>query len=139
MQRKFNNGIAIGIIDNDKHCPSYLNEMDLLCKSEHLAVYKHRYMCHYIITIIPAVDTFILECAKEAGVNVRDFGFSSNLKEFTKCTKKVTSNINPIFTRLFSILEDSSEFGLLKQVLTYLIENKYQSTNDSLKQFFDVR
>lgn len=88
MMERFSERFAIGIIDADKRKPSYLNEFREISSSEHLKVFRHKFRTHFIILIYPATDGFILSCANVAKVNLRDFGLSPKLSEFTSQTKK---------------------------------------------------
>ena len=53
---------------------------------------KHKSRHQYLITISPAVDKFVLDSAKEQGVNTEEYNLPSTLKEFTKLSKSVISN-----------------------------------------------
>ena len=89
-----------------------------------------------MIKISPAIDRFILDCAQEQGVNVNEFGLSSELKEFTKQTKNVESKKDLRFKKLFKKLKDNQEIIILRNVLNFLKENKYNSTQEDLIRFF---
>lgn len=84
MEDKF----AIGIIDKDKVQLGYIKECDAIAQTEHLTLMKHRKRYQYLITIAPAVDKLILDCAEEQRVNIKDFDLPSELKKFTAETKK---------------------------------------------------
>lgn len=127
---------AIGIIDKDKRTPGYLDQFSKIADRGHLELYVHASKPHYFITISPAVDKMILDCADELGVNMGDFGLPTSLSEFTKKTKKVDSNKNPVFTTLFQNLLDSEDFVVLSRTLNYLLTNTYNSKIDDLKNLF---
>lgn len=136
MQTKFAQRFAIGIIDADKRRPGYLAEFVALASSAHLTLYRHLKRKHYIILVSPAVDTFILACAGSAGVKMEDFGLPSKLMDFTEQAKKVMSNKDKRFKRLFRASENSAELQLLKSVLTYLADNPYNADESILIGFF---
>jgi hypothetical protein len=90
-----------------------------------------------LITIKPAVDGFILDCAKDLDVFPEAFGLPSELREFIKISKSVTSNADYRFKSLFASLAKHSEIQALKKLLVYLCENRYQSSLDEIKNIFD--
>ncbi len=136
MKEKYGDSFAIGIIDKDKVEMGYLGECDVLANSKHLTLYKHKFRHHYIITVAPAIDGFVLDCAKEQSVNLEEYGLPSELKAFTKITKQVTSNTDGRFKSLFSVIDQNPEIVALKSVLTYLNGTRYQADADALKLFF---
>lgn len=136
MKDKFADSFAIGIIDKDKVEMGYLSLCDILAQTEHLTLYKHKTRHHYMITIAPAVDMFVLDCAKEQGVAVEDFDLPSELKAFTKVTKQVTSNTDSRFKALFYAIQQNTEMIALKQTLQYLNDTMYKVNLDVLKSLF---
>lgn len=139
MRNKFKDSFAVGIIDNDKRRPGYLDEFVLVSGSEHLALYKHTSMHHFIITISPAAEVFILDSAKETGLSMPDFGLPSDLNGLKKITKRIVSSKNDSLTRLFSSLRSFGEVALLTGVLEYLLENKYSASVEELTGIFRDR
>lgn len=127
---------AIGIIDKDKVQLGYIRECDEIARTKHLTLMKHRQRHQYLVTIAPAIDGFVLDCAKEQGVDTETFGIPSELKRFTKLSKDVTSNSDPRFKSLFAAIKDNSEIRSLKLALKYLCDHKYASDNDCLKGIF---
>ena len=91
---------AVGIIDKDKVQLGYIQECDVIAQTEHLTLMKHRERHQYLITIAPAVDKFVLDCAEEQMVDVKAFGLPDELKRFTDETKRVSSNSDPRFKSL---------------------------------------
>ena len=55
---------------------------------------------------------------------------------FTEISKSVTSNTDLRFKALFAALKDNQEVKLLRTVLHYLSENKYNTDVEVLKQIF---
>ncbi|MDE6288102.1 MAG: hypothetical protein K2M00_04885 [Muribaculaceae bacterium] len=128
---------AIGIIDRDKKLSGYLEECDEIASTKHLTLLKHKSRNHYIITIKPAVDGFILDCALERGVKPEDYGLPSKLQDFTKESKSVTSNSDNRFKKLFKALINNSEFRNLRESLKYLIDNTFSVDLKILKDIFE--
>lgn len=137
MQEKYANRFAVGIIDADKRRPGYLNEFSEICSSKHIKLFRHSVRCHFIILIHPAADGFILSCAENAQIQMKDYGLSPILKEFTSQTKNVMSNKDYRFKRLFKSIEDVDEMKLLKELLDYLVNKTYMVSNIGAISIFD--
>ncbi len=136
LKSTFADKFAIGIIDKDKVQLGYIQECDIIATAEHLTLMKHRERHQYLITIAPAVDKFVLDCAQEQMVDVKDFGLPSELITFTKESKSVSSNSDPRFKSLFAAIKNNSEIHTLKMALKYLCENQYSSDSAFLKELF---
>lgn len=134
LKSTFADKFAIGIIDKDKVQLGYIQECDVIAKTEHLTLMKHRKRHQYLITIAPAVDKFVLDCAQEQMVDVKAFGLPDELRSFTDETKRVSSNSDPRFKSLFAAIKNNSEIHSLKMVLKYLCDNKYTSDSDHLRK-----
>lgn len=136
LKTTFADKFAVGIIDKDKVQLGYIKECEVVAASKHLILMKHSERCQYLITIAPAIDGFVLDCAKEQGVNVGDYELPSRLEEFTKVSKSVTSNADKRFKALFSAISGNGEVKLLKMVLKYLCENRYATDVKQLVAMF---
>lgn len=136
LKSTFADKFAIGIIDKDKVQLGYIQECDIIATTEHLTLMKYRERHQYLITIAPAVDKFVLDCAQEQIVNVKAFGLPSELIKFTKESKSVSSNSDPRFKSLFAAIKNNSEIHTLKMALKYLCENQYSSDCAYLKELF---
>ena len=136
LNNTFAEQFAIGIIDKDKVELGYIQECNEIAKTEHLTLMKHRERHQYLITITPAVDGFILDCAEKQGVDLARYNLPKTLKDFTKIAKSVTSNTDNRFKMLFMAIKDNDEIKTLKSVLKYLCKNKYGSNVQIIKEFF---
>lgn len=105
MNSTFADRFAIGIIDKDKVLLGYIQECDIIAQTRHLTLMKHRERYQYLITIAPAVDKFVLDCAQEQMVNPDCFGLPNELKKFTDESKRVSSNSDPRFKALFAAIK----------------------------------
>ena len=121
MKSTFADRFAVGIIDKDKVQLGYIQECDVIAQTEHLTLMKHRKRHQYLITITPAVDKFVLDCAEEQMVDVKAFGLPDELKRFTDETKRVSSNSDPRFKSLFAAIKNNSEIHTLKMANGYNI------------------
>lgn len=128
---------SIGIIDDDKRAVAYIKDCKEIIKTKHLTLFKHEKRNQYLITIYPATDGFILNCAKEQGVDVSNFELPINFDDFLKAAKTKTSNKDQRFKKLFKEIKNHKEISLLQKVLTYLCENKYQSNVEEIKALCD--
>jgi len=127
---------AVGVIDSDKRKPSYVNEFKEIAHTEHLSLLKHTTKTHYLIMVSPAMDKFIIDCAEEEGVNLREYDLPSDLDAFKDQTKAVSTKNDVRFKRLFKKLKNNVEITILCNVLNYLKSNQYKSsTTDLLKLF----
>ena len=136
MQTKFADRFAVGVIDADKRQPGYVAEFHEIAASSHLKLLRHNIRPHFLILVFPAADGFILSCARNAEVDMSQFGLSTKLKEFTAQTKNVMSNKDPRFKQLFRTMEDCCEMKLLKSLLKYLTDATYRSNDDELAAIF---
>lgn len=136
MQEKFTDRFAVGIIDDDKRKPSYLNYFTQIASSRHISVYIHSSRPHFIILITPAIDGFILSCARDAGVNLSDYNLSHDIKKFTAQTKDVMSSKDSRFKKLFRDMEDTGEIKLMKSLVSYLVNTTYKASTDGINTIF---
>jgi len=136
LNRTFSDNFAVGIIDRDKMEPKYVDEFQAVAVHGHLQLLKHKNRPHYLITISPAVEMLIIDSAAEIGLDLNAYELSSDLNALKKFTKKVSSNVDSKFTRLFKDLGTSSDFSVLTKILNYLIDNKFKSNEDELKKIF---
>ena len=138
LKSTFADKFAIGIIDKDKVQLGYIQECDVIAQTEHLTLMKHRERHQYLITIAPAIDKFVLDCAQEQMVDVKAFCLPDELRRFTNETKRVSSNSDPRFKSLFEAIKNNNEMQSLKMTLTYLCENQYSSDSTYLRDLFVV-
>ncbi|MEE3447933.1 MAG: hypothetical protein VZQ51_04900 [Bacteroidales bacterium] len=89
-----------------------------------------------MITISPAVEMLIIDSAAEIGLDLNAYELSSDLNALKKFTKKVSSNVDSKFTKLFRDLRASSDFTVLFNALNYLIEDKFKTKIENLKIIF---
>ena len=137
MESNLKDQFSIGIIDNDKRQPSYIKEFVEIAHTNHISLLKHRERPHYFVRIIPAMDGFILDCANELGVNLKDYGLPSTLKELTKVTKDVKAKNDTRFKDLFKSLNNSEELTKLRSALNYLNDNQYKCDTAELHKIFE--
>lgn len=86
---------------------------------------NHQHCCSKVVGTMR--DKFILDNAREEGVDTNSFGIPSELKGFTDLAKRVTSNKDTRFTNLFAAIKNAPEMRMFKDVLKYLLENNYNT------------
>lgn len=128
---------SIGIIDNDKRQHSYVGEFEEIAHTQHIALLKHKERPHYFVRVSPAMDGFILDCANELGVNLKDYGLPSTLEELTKVTKDVKAKNDTRFKDLFKSLKKTEEMSKLCSALNYLNDNQYTCDTAELQKIFE--
>lgn len=134
MKDKLLDCFAIGIIDRDKVEVGYLADCDEVAKTNHLIVWKHRRLPHFLVTVKPAIERFLLDCAKEQKVNPEDFGLPHQPKLFIKQAKKVTSNKDPKIRSLIIAIKNNVEIQNLEQTLHYLKNKNYNFDIEEVKR-----
>ncbi len=138
MQGKLKDKFAVGIVDKDKKELKYAGEFVEIGNTGDMQLLRHQKhdIHHYLIFLNPAVETWILNAAKSAGVSLKDFGLPVELKALTKRTKTVTSKNDVAFKKLFREMKkrDAKSTRILAEWITYLKQNSYQSDIDRLKE-----
>lgn len=138
LNTTFADSFAVGIIDKDKVELGYVKECNLIANTEHLILLRHNTRPQYLVMVSPAIDGFILDCARKEGVDPQIFGIPADLKGFTRVSKAVTSNTDPRFKKLFALLKENSEISALCSALRYLCENKYNVDINTLGQLLNI-
>lgn len=136
MQKRFYDEFAVGVIDLDKKQSQYSEDSVVIASSEEFSVCKHPNSHHYLIKIHNVLEKFIINCAKEQGLDCSALGIPMEKEELMKFTKKQEAKRNPLLTKFFKQLSGSKEMRLLKEVLEYLHTNKYSVDEEQLRQLF---
>lgn len=137
IKEKFADKFAVGIIDNDKMKPPYLSEFKEIAHSEHIALFKHPQKAHFIITISPAMEGFILDNAQANDIVLSEYNLPSDLDAMKLITKDVQSDKEPRFRKFFYTMAYCGEFHKLQKALNYLSANTYQSECNELKKMIE--
>lgn len=135
---------AVGIIDADKRQPTldrgfteYIRGEKADGKTKHLTMYVHEDGKRFLFTIKPAMETFILDAAKEQRVNMKDAGFENTLDGFKKETKRITAGNDPNLRKLFERIKNNPEMSRFRNTLKYLMTALYATDVEVAKQYFD--
>lgn len=136
LNTTFVNSFAVGIIDKDKVELGYVRDCVTVARTEHLTLLRHNTRPQYLVMVAPAIDGFILDCARMEDVDPQAFGIPADMKGFTHESKAVTSNTDPRFKCLFGALKNNVEIIALRTTLNYLCENKYSADSEVLLSMF---
>ena len=90
-----------------------------------------------MFTVKPAMDKFLLDAAKQLGINLRDAGYPSTLEAFKKETKRIQAAKDPKLRNLFAMIRDYEELQRFRNTLKYLMNKQYDVDIDIAKSFFD--
>lgn len=134
---KFADRFAIGIIDNDKRPTTESKYYVEFAKTKRLTFCKHPEDPHYLIKVgelHKAMETFLLENAKEANIDLAELNLPSDFDGFKKITKhQITSTKDERLLKLFKHLRKANEVRMLKKVLEYLTSEQYKATEQGVK------
>lgn len=134
-----NDGFAVGVVDTDKKQPSYWGEFLPIEESRHLSLKKHKFCPQYVIFIKPAIECFILDCAKEAKLDLRVYGLPSDFNALRGATKNVCAKSDPKFKNLFKALRNHEEMQILTSVLMYLLCERYDAKTEHINKIFQEK
>ncbi len=136
MEGRFVNLFCIGVIDKDKRDLKYLTDnFERLVNAdveEYFRLHKHKSRHHYIIQLVPVIETWICNIAEQLDINIRDFGINAQSpKELLHITKSVSSKNDVRFVGLFKEFQNkATEINFvpllkLKTVTKLILEKNY--------------
>jgi len=133
---KLKDNFAVGIVDKDKTELGYLKEFDKY-EFENLNLYRHsnRSKHHYIIQLNPPIEKWILRVAREANINIVDFGLPEDFESLKKLTKSELAAETQELKKLCKVLVES-ESATIKRFanwVKYLKEKNYNVDINELK------
>ena len=111
----------------------------MIVESPLLHLFRHPKKPHYLIKIgdeKEAMETFILTCANDAGIDLSKYGLKPDLESLKVKTKSTTSVDDPQLKSLFRDLSKTGEVARLKSILKYLNDKQYQANDEELKGLF---
>lgn len=136
LKNKFKDKFAIGIVDDDNLQSNYSNACVEIAHSDEITLCKHPDNQHYLIKINHIMEIFILNSAKEAHVNLKQYGIPDDLEGLKNITKSKDCLDNNDLRRAIKAVSGSNEMQLLTDVLNYLQSKKYNSNSDELTDIF---
>jgi len=124
MKEKYQNRLAIGLIDADKKItPSYFQEFHLEEEKHSLKLLKHQDRNHYLIMVSPALEGFILQAAVDVKIKQKPF---DNLKNLKRITKNINVGQNQDFKNFLNRLRQKKAPGFIT-IQKWLIAKGFQS------------
>lgn len=136
LQSTFKDKFAVGIIDLDEKQSDYSEKSVEIAHSAEITVCRHPKTHHYLIKINNVLESFIINCAKEVGVDLSPLGLPFEVDALMKRTKKQEAKNDPELSNYFKKLVSSTEMSLLKDVLEYLYKSTYAVKDNELIQIF---
>lgn len=108
----------IGIIDKDvtykqKYRPPYFDDFAFTDASNRITYGQKTGTDQHLLMLDKAVDSFLLWNAEEVSIDVVDYGFSSELREFCKAMKRTTIGSDPNYLRLLTDLRTRQAPGFI--------------------------
>lgn len=82
------------------------------------------------------MEMFILHCAEELDIELSDYGIPSDLEGLKQVTKSKDCLDNPQLRLALKVVSEASEMRLLRNVLQYLNEKRYNSKENELREIF---
>lgn len=138
---RYKDEFAVGIIDNDKRKISYVENCDEIGRTANLVFLKHRNKHHYIIKVgqkHKAMESFIKANVEAMGKKMEDFDLPSKLDNLIITTKdSITTQKDPRLLKLCKELSDSPDGAIMKNVLEYLVDNRYHADIEELKKMIN--
>lgn len=136
MQEKFEDMMAVGVIDKDRVPIAYLNEFFIVQDFGSFELYKHNERHHFFLLLKPVLERFIITVCEELNINLQDFNLPTNFEEFKDLSKRQKSKKDYRFTTLFvRILElRNNDFLKLQEIVEYFLLYKYQYNLQSIRE-----
>jgi hypothetical protein len=106
MENKFSQLCCLGIIDKDKRELSQIkrdfDNLEIGEVDEYFILFKNKNKSHYLIQIVPEIETWIINIVNRLEIKLDTFGINaSNAKELATITKRVDKKNDPKFKILF--------------------------------------
>lgn len=136
LQKKFKDKFAVGIIDLDKKQSEYSETSIEIAHSRELSVCRHPGSHHYLIKINNVLESFVISCSEEVGVDLSQLGLPFKVDALMKRTKKQEAKNDSELSNYFKKLVTSTEMSLLKEVLEYLYKSTYNVKEEDIVQIF---
>lgn len=111
----------VGIVDDDKRAPKYLDDFQMIKKSNGVILKKKPGKEHYLIVLSPALEKFLMGNCSAVGKTMKDFKLPDALSSLTKITKGPQIKRNTNFHNLMQTLLKQNTPGLVT-LQTYLTE-----------------
>ncbi|HVX51572.1 MAG TPA: hypothetical protein VHB48_15530 [Chitinophagaceae bacterium] len=137
IENKFKNLFCLAVIDKDKRDLEYIkrnfDKLEELGDEDYFRLFRScKGNHHYIIQMVPVIETWIINTASALNIEMRDFGINaSNVIELKPITKTVTSKRDKRFEKLFkAFIKKATEQNFvpllhLQNVAKVILEKNY--------------
>jgi hypothetical protein len=146
MENKFKDSFCVGIIDKDKRDLIQIKTDFEIIEIEgidgYFNLFKHKRRNHYLIQMVPEIETWICKVIGELNIELNDFQILINAntpKELALITKKVDKKRDPKFKALFKeVVKQSFDKNFLpvlklKKAIVLILEKNHQLDLNDLK------
>lgn len=112
----------LGVIDRDKRSLKYIDKeckkIEIRSVNDYCEIFKVNNKPHYIIRIVPEIETWIVNVANSLKVNLADFGiYANDVMELARITKSVEAKNDQRFRSLFKTIVKAAEDQNFEPVL----------------------
>lgn len=137
MELKFAQLCCIGVIDKDKRdlpqIKTNYDKIEIEGVDEYFRLYKNKQKPHYLIQMVPVIETWICNVANNLDIKLTNFNINAVTdKDLSVITKKVDKKTDPDFKALFKdFVKQSHEKNFipvlkLKKIVELILEKSYQ-------------
>ena len=108
-------GNSVGMVDEDPDCPqpSYLKELQMVEESHGIKILSDNRSHNLLILLCPNLEAWILEAAKEAGVDVCNYNLPNNASELHEV---ININIEKLEGLLRNLSDKSDRMRELRRI-----------------------
>ena len=135
QEGKLKDMFAVGIVDMDKKELGYLAEFDKY-EFSNLNLYRHKQerKHHYIIQLDPPIEKWIIRVAKEADIDIGNFGLPTEVEKIKKITKSELASETRELGNLCKALVKSDSVTIKRFAgwIRYFKENTYKTDINQL-------
>lgn len=132
------NGFSVGVIDQDKRELSVLREfIEESISRKDLRLFRRRDKKQIIIQICPAIESWIWNQCKEAGIDLADYGLPDSLKGLVKSKSKLQRN-DERFRKLFRDMLKNEKCQMIRDLHRWVNVLKEKNRNFDINDIINV-
>ena len=108
-------GNSVGMVDEDPDCPqpSYLKDLQMVEESHGIKLLSDNRSHNLLILLCPNLEAWILEAAKEVGVDVCNYNLPNNASELHEV---ININVEKLEGLLRNLSDKSDRMGELRRI-----------------------
>lgn len=132
------NGFGVGVIDKDKRELPVLSEFkEESISRKDLKLFRHRSKGQIIIQICPAIESWIWNQCREAGINLADYRLPDSLKGLVKSKSRFQRN-DERFRKLFRDMLQNEKCQLIRNLDSWVNILKEKNRNFDINDIINV-